>query len=984
MHIVLVANGLLVTWYLVRIFGEIKMACLKIISNLSLQSKRLLTLNLNCCCQCHCQNMLLIGLIWLIIFFSSSIYATEDKNQLLSAATDSEKLQEPYVLKHPVLIGSLSTDDWHGWSVAVNGDYAYVGGDKLEIINISILSAPVLVGSYSYGRIYAIAVKGNYAYVGTGGGKCELKILNVANPQSPILIGELILVGELESNSMEELDLRVVGDYVYFVSSDGFEIINITNPTTPFVVGSFRSCKGRGIAISGDYAYTGGSGGFFLNIFDITTPTLPILVGKYQARNADGVAVVGDYVYIAADEDYHSLQIINVATPTKPVLVGSLELGEGKACGVVVIDEYAYVTVDGTSGGKLKIINVANPTKPVLFGDLVTNDGAYGIEVVGNYAYVSTSSSLSTGLKIIRVKNNSPIVSTVFKSGTKDATVMFSAKDFADKFSDIDGDKMTKIQMTSLPNDGILKLAGIAVAVDQEIVAEDLGNLTFEPKFNWTGSSSFYWKGYDGFGYSTKAASVNISVVETVSPVWVGSLGTGGTADGVVVTGKYAFVTDRYKGLKVIDISTKTKPVVVGSLYIEGEARGITVVEDYAYVAAFDGGLKIIDIAKPSAPVYIGSLDTDGSAYAVTVVEDYAYVADKDKGLKIIDITSPSNPVLVGSLDTDGDARGVSVVDEYAYLADWDGGLKIVDITNKKAPKLISSLKTNGSANDVIVVGGYAYVADWDKGLTIVDITNKTKPVLIGNIVTVGQAMGVKVVDDYAYVADGVEGGLKIINVATPKAPVLVGGVDTSNEAHGVTAVKNYAYLADGEKGLEIIRVQNDPPVVSNVAKSGIEGAVVTFSTTDFSDNFFDVDGYSLAKIKVMSLPTNGFLKLSDSNIVIGQEVVVKDIHSMTFNPAANWYGSTSFNWKGSDEFVYSDNAAGVKITLVVIEDSKESNGSQESEKSFCEKNWWLCYVVPTCTAALAAVGTATVSIVLYAHKKKMCCFRQNDYVAIN
>lgn len=949
-------------------------------------------------------------LILLLILFANTVCALtsmDNEDQALNHKSfilekSQGRTKKPDVLKYPIIVNDFRIKDSMRGVAAID-DYVYVA-----------------------------TVNGGIPYDGA------LKIINTANKTNPILIGNLEL-----GNNMHYLgDMAVIDDFAYITSKHqtkfDLKIIDVTNKTAPVLIGRLDSDIGLGqIAIAGDYAYIRGSistVAHTLEIVNIAAKTAPILVGELKPfinKEAGGMTIAGDYAYICSSWNSRGginggLEIINVTNKASPVLVGNINLEDLNALDVAVMGDYAYVScsnVDGSITG-LKIINITDKTTPILSGSFSKNDvdvslitimmdkyiyssagdivviedpttltlfgkiqglSSYQrLAITNDYAYATNyydSKSLST----IRIKDNAPVVSDLYKSVTKNSTVKFCAKDFIDKFTDIDRDRLTKIQIISLPNNGILKLSGTIVTIDQEIVVEDLGDLTFEPNFNWTGETHFNWKGFDGFEYSFDPAKVNISVVATLSLVWVGSLATGSIANGVTVVGKYAYVTDRDEGLKIIDVSTKTSPVLVGNLSVEGKAYGITIAGNYAYIAAFDGGLKIINIATPSTPTLVSSLKTDGNAYGVTVVGEYAYVTDS-KGLKIINIINPLAPFLVGGIDTYGEARGVAVVDDYAYVADGDKGLKIIDITDKTTPVLVGNLETDGSAYDVVIVDKYAYLADWDKGLKIIDITDKAKPSLIGSLTTDGRAIGIEVVENNMFLADGVNGGLKIINIAVPQAPVLIGEEITTSETRAVDVVENYVYLADGARGLEIIRFRNEAPVVSDVSKSGIEDASVTFNAKDFIDKFFDMDGDSLVKIKIMNLPKHGFLKLSKNNVIANQEIVVGHLNALSFHPESNWHGSTSFGWKGSDRLLYSNGPADVIITLAAAKSSssEDSNGGQNYRQPFCDEYWWSCYIVGPVIVVGSVVATITTSVVLYLHKHKMCCFRPKNYLSIN
>jgi len=65
---------------------------------------------------------------------------------------------------------------------------------------------------------------------------------------------------------------------------------------------------------------------------------------------------------------------------------------------------------------------------------------------------------------------------------------------------------------------------------------------------------------------------------------------------------------------------------VIGNYNTGGYAQGIAVSGNYAYVADYSAGLKVINISDPSAPTFAGSYDTPGDAINVTIAGDYAYV----------------------------------------------------------------------------------------------------------------------------------------------------------------------------------------------------------------------------------------------------------------------------------------------------------------------------------------------------------------------
>ncbi len=70
-------------------------------------------------------------------------------------------------------------------------------------------------------------------------------------------------------------------------------------------------------------------------------------------------------------------------------------------------------------------------------------------------------------------------------------------------------------------------------------------------------------------------------------------------------------------------------------------------------------------------------------------------------------------------------------------------------------------------------------------------------------------------------------------------------------------------------------------------------------------------------------MPENGTLKLSGNAISEGQEILLANLGNITFTPKANWNGTTSFSWNGSDELTFADIDTNVNIIIEQVFDSQ-------------------------------------------------------------
>jgi len=250
----------------------------------------------------------------------------------------------------------------------------------------------------------------------------------------------------------------------------------------------------------------------------------------------------------------------------------------------------------------------------------------------------------------------------------------------------------------------------------------------------------------------------------------------------------YAYVTDQYQGLRIIDVSDPANAIEVGYYIVSelpvGEAKRVYVRRNHAYVAYYDKGLRVIDVSTPDSPSEVGHSNAilSNNLY---LNGDYAYLTLGLDGLRIIDISTPSSPTQVGQYDTQGRSQDVYVSGNYAYVVDHIQGLRIIDVSDPANPTETGYYDTQGYAIVVYVSGDYAYVAESEDGLRIINISNPINPAEDGYYDTAGLAIDVYVKENYAYVADGNE-GLRIIDVSDPINPTEVGYYDTPGCAFGV------------------------------------------------------------------------------------------------------------------------------------------------------------------------------------------------------
>ena len=168
--------------------------------------------------------------------------------------------------------------------------------------------------------VYQIQIRDNRAYLLTGNGEDTgyVEILDISQlPAVPTALGRV----RLPFASYGGIgDIRLSGDLLYFSASDysrstqvgGLRIINVQDPTNPVLVGSLDlppkagaiDWKGTGLAVAGQEVYFITSSG--VQVIDVSTPSSPALHTFAAFPTAFGVCQGGtavkdaDLLYVGA------------------------------------------------------------------------------------------------------------------------------------------------------------------------------------------------------------------------------------------------------------------------------------------------------------------------------------------------------------------------------------------------------------------------------------------------------------------------------------------------------------------------------------------------------------------------------------------------------------------------------------------------------------------------------------------------------------
>jgi len=189
------------------------------------------------------------------------------------------------------------------WGVT-SGNHLYAVGKDFEIFDVSNPANPAIVGSSkdNLRNPTSIAISGNYAFVGNTisceKGCSSLQVFDIHNPNHPISIASLEGLGVARQ-------ISISGNYAYILDDDAIDIVDITNPSNPKLISSMGSFatglnNPQSFIVSGNYLYVPSYANASLLIYDIRDSSKPILTRTINDLYdyPSSIAISDNFAYI--------------------------------------------------------------------------------------------------------------------------------------------------------------------------------------------------------------------------------------------------------------------------------------------------------------------------------------------------------------------------------------------------------------------------------------------------------------------------------------------------------------------------------------------------------------------------------------------------------------------------------------------------------------------------------------------------------------
>jgi hypothetical protein len=234
--------------------------------------------------------------------------------------------------------------------VAVQGSYVYIAdrSEGMRIIDVLGPGSPVEVGGFKdgYENVRSVDATGSYAYLADWQG---MVTVNISDPHNPRQEG-------LFATSANAMDVVVEGMYAYIAqdaavtNEGGMHVVNVSDPANPVEAGFYEALDGRQavqVVVRDDLAYLVSS---VVEIIDISEPTDPQLVGTYTPPYGipANLALEGDYAFVAVRGDWPDLsghlRVLDNSDPANPFEVGYYDLPTHWPVSIAVLDGIIYIT----------------------------------------------------------------------------------------------------------------------------------------------------------------------------------------------------------------------------------------------------------------------------------------------------------------------------------------------------------------------------------------------------------------------------------------------------------------------------------------------------------------------------------------------------------------------------------------------------------------------------------------------------------------
>ncbi|OHD10775.1 MAG: hypothetical protein A2086_14495 [Spirochaetes bacterium GWD1_27_9] len=332
-------------------------------------------------------------------------------------------------------------------------------------------------------------------------------------------------------------------------------------------------------------------------------------------------------------------------------------------------------------------------------------------------------------------------------------------------------------------------------------------------------------------------------------------INTGSRIMATKVYGKYFYVLDGFRGLKIYDITDTSNPIFLKELnFYSGSYFDIN--NNYLYILYnYQKDIEVFDISNPVNPIFLSTIPNTKYIYKIAFKNNYIYGADLQKGVIIIDATNPLNATIVKEILITQGRRNLIIKDNYLFTSNQYESLRIFDITDPLNSFEIKAMPfTSDFIYDLTINNSYLYISSLSS-VYILDINDIQNPIILKKLST--GSYSTKIYENYMFLANtstfnmydktnidnislvssfgsadfahsteiinsnlvyfiDIEGGILVTDISDKSTPKLIKMIKTSGCTSNFSIKDNYLYVADNGSGFQIFDITNiDNPVIT-------------------------------------------------------------------------------------------------------------------------------------------------------------------------
>ena len=404
-------------------------------------------------------------------------------------------------------------------------------------------------------------------------------------------------------------------------------------PLISTIPGNQTTC----VAIQDGYAYVGVISQSRVQVIDISSPYSPQIVASVFVQSPWQIIIKEDLAFVACRQN--GLTILDISDPTNPLILSRYDTIE-YCCKVDVSGNILFAT---NRYAGLEMIDISDPSDPQFINKIVLDGECQGVIVQREYAYITQW--LQSRIIVLDVS-----------------------------------DPRSPVEMAIAPLDGY----GQGLDVRGDLLCAATGEKARDSQQPGDGC------GMDVYDISNPLQPVHLATIKT--PPFVG----GPDIWSVIISGRYAFLTDGFHGVYIIDLWDPVNPSIQAHATTQGFAPNLAVGDGYIYICDYDSGLKIFE------------------------AEDYAFIPEERETIQL-PITDPTPIVLPPNFSVyrdKGSFHSVDIFGNMAVSAAGDGGLHLIQLKPEIKKIYSIDLEDFSFALDVSIWGEDIFVAE-SNGLSV-------------------------------------------------------------------------------------------------------------------------------------------------------------------------------------------------------------------------------------------------------------------------